>query len=302
MEKTEKIWMDGKLVKWEDAKVHVLTHSLHYGSGVFEGIRFYETDKGPAIFRLHDHLARLFHSASTLEMKVPFSPKEMEKAIVETVKANSVKSGYIRPLVYYGYGKMGLYPHGTPGAPVNVSIAVWPWGAYLGHDAVKVKVSSFLRVHPRSFVADAKVCGSYVNSINASLEAKREGFDEALMLDYKNLVSEGPGENIFMVKNGKLCTPSLGSILPGITRNSILQIAKDEKIGTAEKDISLEELKGADEVFFTGTAAEVTAIKQIDTTTIGDGKAGPITGKLGKMYLDIVHGKNKKYEKWLTYC
>ncbi|MBI2576655.1 branched-chain amino acid transaminase [Candidatus Woesearchaeota archaeon] len=299
MEKTEKIWMDGKLVAWEDAKIHVLTHTLHYGSGVFEGIRFYETDKGPAIFRLHDHMARLFHSASTLEMKVPFSIKELEKAVVETVKANKVKAGYIRPLVYYGYGKMGLYPHG---APVNVCIAVWPWGAYLGHDAVKVKVSSFLRVHPKSFIADAKVCGSYVNSINASLEAKREGFDEALMLDYRNFVSEGPGENIFMVKGGKLLTPSLGSILPGITRNSILQIAKDEKIGTVEKDISLEELKNADELFYTGTAAEVTGIAQIDHTTIGNGKAGPITEKLKKMYLDSVHGKNKKYEQWLTYC
>ena len=299
MEKTENIWMDGKLVAWEDAKIHVLTHTLHYGSGVFEGIRFYKTDKGPAIFRLHDHMARLFHSASTLEMKVPYSIKELEKAVVETVKANKITSGYIRPLVYYGYGKMGLYPHG---APVNVSIAVWPWGAYLGHDAVKVKVSSFVRVHPRSFVSEAKVCGSYVNSINASLEAKREGYGEALMLDYKGFVAEGPGENVFMVKDGTLITPSLGSILPGITRNSIIQIARDEGISAAEKNITVEELKSADEVFFTGTAAEVTAIFQIDNDQIGDGNAGPITDKLKKIYLDAVHGKVKKYDGWLRYC
>ncbi|MBI2139389.1 branched-chain amino acid transaminase [Candidatus Woesearchaeota archaeon] len=296
METTDFIWMDGKLVRWEDAKIHVLTHALHYGSGVFEGIRFYETPKGAAIFRMQDHLARLFHSASTLELKTPFSADDIGKAVIETVRANKIKAGYIRPLIYYGYGKMGL----VPGGSVNVSIAVWPWGAYLGHDAVKVKVSSFVRVHPKSFHPSAKVCGCYVNSINASLEAKREGFDEALMLDYKGFVAEGPGENVFMAKHGKLFTPSLGSILPGITRDSIIQIAKDEGISVAEKNMTVEELKSADEVFFTGTAAEVTAVGQIDDGRIGNGKIGPVTEKLKEIYLDVVHGRNKKYEGWLT--
>jgi len=298
MQETELIWMDGKLVKWKEAKIHVLTHTFHYGGGVFEGIRFYETDKGPAVFRLKDHTDRLFRSAKAFEMKIPFTKEEINKATLETIKKNKVNAGYIRPIVYFGYGKMGLNPKG---APVNVSIAVWPWGAYLGEEAVKVKIPKIIRIHPKTTDPDAKICGNYANSILASLEIKREGYDEALLLDYKGNIAEGPGENIFIVKDGKISTPPLGNILPGITRKSIIQVAKDEGIEVEEKVITVDEVKAADELFFTGTAAEVTSIKQVDETTIGNGKVGPITEKLKAIFLDIVHGKNEKYKSWLTY-
>ncbi len=298
MEETNFIWMDGKFVDWKDAKIHVLTHTLHYGLGVFEGIRFYKTDKGAAVFRLKDHTKRLFAGAKTSFMKAPFSEEEINRAILETVKRNNIESGYIRPIFYYGYGKMGLDPHG---APVNASIAVWPWGSYLGEDAVTVMTSSFMRLHPKTTHADAKICGHYVNSIFASCEAKEKGFQEALLLDYAGRIGEGPGENIFCVKGKTVSTPKLGTVLPGITRNSVLTIARDKGYTAAEKDISLEELKSADEVFFTGTAAEVTAVKQIDNSPIGNGGVGKITADLRDTFLDIVHGKNKKYEAWLSY-
>jgi len=298
MEETEFIWMDGKFVKWKDAKIHVITHTFHYGGGVFEGIRFYETDKGPAIFRLKDHTDRLFRSAKAFEMDVPFTKEEINKATLETIKINKLKAGYIRPIIFFGYGKMGLNPKG---APVNVSIAVWPWGAYLGEEAVKVKIPKIIRIHPQTTDPNAKICGNYANSILASLEIKREGYDEALLLDYKGNIAEGPGENIFLVKQGKIFTPPLGNVLPGITRKSVIQIAKDEGIGIEEKIITVDEVKNADELFFTGTAAEVTPIKQVDKTTIGNGKIGPITKKLQQIFLDVVHGKNEKYKNWLSY-
>lgn len=299
MPKTEKIWMDGNFVNWDDANIHVLTHTLHYGAGVFEGIRFYKTAKGPAVFRLKEHVERLFKSAEVFKMKIPFSQEKIAQAIRETVKANKLDGGYIRPIAYFGYGKMGLNPEG---APVNVAVAVWPWGAYLGEKPVRVKISKWIRIHPESTQADAKVCGHYVNSILASIEIHEAGYDEALLLDYKGNIVEGPGENFFIIKNGKIFTPPLGNILPGITRNSIMQLAKDLGMKLEEKVLTVEEAKKADEAFFTGTAAEVSAIGQIDNAVIGNGKMGPVTKKLRDEFMKIVTGRNKKYEKWLSYC
>ncbi|MBD3163982.1 branched-chain amino acid transaminase [Candidatus Woesearchaeota archaeon] len=298
MNETKYIWMDGKFIDWKDAKIHVLTHTLHYGMGVFEGIRFYETDKGAAVFRLKEHTKRLFNGAKKTFMDVQFSEEEINNAVVETIVKNGVKAGYIRPIFFYGYGKMGLDPHG---APVNCSIAVWPWGAYLGEDAVKVKTSKFIRIHPKTTYSECKICGHYVNSIFASCEAKEKGYNEALLLDYKGNVAEGPGENLFIVNDGKLITPKLGNILEGITRKSIIQIAKDIGLGVEEKDIALEDIYNADEAFFTGTAAEVTAICSLDDKDIGRQCPGQITTKLKELFLEIAHGKNKKYENWLTY-
>jgi branched-chain amino acid aminotransferase len=296
MEETEFIWMDGKLVKWKDAKIHVLTHTLHYGMGVFEGIRFYDTKKGPAIFRLQDHTRRLMNGAAKCFMKVPFTEDEINKAIVETVKANDIKSGYIRPLIYFGYGKMGLDPHG---APVNVSIACWPWGKYLGDEAVKVKTSKFMRIHPETTHAEAKITGHYVNSIFAGCEVKEQGYDEALLLDYKGNVAEGPGENLFIIRKGKMHTPRIGNILHGITRKSVIDIAIDMGILVEEYDLKLNDIYEADEAFFTGTAAEVSPIASIDNKKY---KApGQITERIRTKFMDIVTGKEPKYDAWLTY-
>ncbi len=296
--KTKKIWVDGKFVDWEKAKIHILTHSLHYGGGVFEGIRAYKTEKGPAIFRLKEHLKRLFFSSSVLGMKIPFSRKEIEKAIIDLIKINKVKQCYIRPLVIFGYGVMGLYPKK---APINVIISLWTWKKYLGKN-LKVKVSKFIRIHPQSTVVEAKICGHYVNSILASIEAKKEGFDEALLLDYKGFVAEGPGENIFLVKNKKILTPKKGSILPGITRDTIITIAKQKlNLKVEEKEITLKELKNADELFFAGTAVEVSPIVQVDKTIISDGKEGEITKKIRELYQRIVSGKESRYLKWLEF-
>ncbi len=296
--KTKKIWVDGKFVDWEKAKIHILTHSLHYGGGVFEGIRAYETEKGPAVFRLKEHLKRLFFSSSVLGMKIPFSRKEIEKAIIDLIKINKVKQCYIRPLVIFGYGVMGLYPKK---APINVIISLWTWKKYLGKN-LKVKVSKFIRIHPQSTVVEAKICGHYVNSILASIEAKKEGFDEALLLDYKGFVAEGPGENIFLVKNKKILTPKKGSILPGITRDTIITIAKQKlNLKVEEKEITLKELKNADELFFAGTAVEVSPIVQVDKTIISDGKEGEITKKIRELYQRIVSGKEPRYLKWLEF-
>ena len=215
---TQQIWQNGKFVKWATATTHVLTHALHYGSGVFEGVRFYETDRGPAIFRLKEHVRRLFYSAKTLSMKIPYTQKQISEAIIQTVKVNKIKSGYIRPLCFFGYGKMGLNP---TGAPVEIVIACWPWGSYLGGKPIKVQTSKFIRIHPKSLVHDAKVCGHYVNSILASIEMQRLRCDEALLLDYRGYIAEGPGENIFFAKKKVLFTPQLGTILNGITRDTI---------------------------------------------------------------------------------
>lgn len=297
IKKVPKIWMDGKFVPWDKAKVHVLTHTLHYGGGAFEGIRFYKTEKGSAIFRLKEHIDRLFYTCKTLEMKVPYSKKQITDAIKKLIKINKIKEGYIRPIVYFGYGKMGLVPKG---APVNASIIVWPWGAYLGTKPVKTMISSFIRIHPKSTYSDAKICGHYVNSILASLEAYRKGFDEALLLDFKGNLAEGPGENVFIVKNNTLITPPKGAILLGITRDCILTIAKDLKIKTKTSNISKRQLYNADEAFYSGTAAEVSAIKSIDKRKIGKGNMGPITKQLKDNFTKAIRGKIPKYNKWLT--
>jgi branched-chain amino acid aminotransferase len=299
--KTKKIWMDGRLVDWDDAKVHVLTHTLHYGLGVFEGIRCYKTEKGSAIFRLDEHVDRLFDSAHIFMMKIPFSKKEIRNAIIQTIRANRLRECYIRPLVYIGYGEMGLYSRNNP---VNVAIAVWPWGAYLGDEGIRngirIKVSSFLRHHVNIDMTRGKVCGYYVNSQLAKFEAKSCGYDEALMLDTEGYVSEGSGENIFIVKHGKIKTTPLTSILEGITRDSIIKIAKDIKIPVQEERSTRDELYIADEAFFTGTAAEVTPIREVDGRVIGNGTRGKTTKKLQSIFFDIVKGKNKKYDLWLT--
>jgi len=297
MEKTKYIWFNGKFVRWQQAKIHILTHALHYGSGVFEGIRCYKTKNGPAVFRLKEHIERLFNSAKFLEMKIPFSKREIQKAILELIKLNKVEECYIRPIVFYGYGKMGLNPKG---ANIDCAVILWPWGKYL-KDKVKVKISKFIRLHPKSVISSAKVCGYYVNSIFATFDAEKDKFDESILLDYRGFVAEGPGENIFIVKNKKLLTPKLGSILPGITRDSIIRIAKDLKIKVIEKDISVKELKNCDEAFFTGTAAEITPIYQIDEKIINKGEVGEITKILQEKFYQIVHGEDKKYKNWLTY-
>jgi len=297
MEETKFIWMDGKLIDWKESKIHVLTHSLHYGSGVFEGIRFYNTAKGPAIFRLKEHVERLFNSALVLNMEIPFSKEEITKAIIETVKINGISVGYIRPLIYFGYGKMGL---GIKDAPVNVIVACWPWGSYLGEDPIKAKISSFKRINPQTSWMHAKITGHYANSILAGEEVKRLGYHEALLLDSQGNIAEGPGENFFIVKGNFLLTPPLGAILPGITRDSIMQISKDFEISVREQYLTPEDTFNAEEAFFTGTAAEVTPIKSINDHPMKY-PLGPISKKLMDEYHNIVQGKNSKYAHWLTY-
>jgi len=299
--KTDKIWMDGKLVDWDNATVHVMTHTLHYGLGVFEGIRCYETPKGPAVFRLDEHVDRLFASAHIFLIEIPFSKDEIREAILKTIKVNRMKSCYIRPLVYIGYGAMGLYPKENP---VRVSIAVWSWGTYLGEkgleEGIRIRTSSFIRNHVNANMTRGKVCGYYVNSQLAKKEAISCGYDEALLLDTEGYVSEGSGENIFIVRNGVLKTTPLTSILEGITRNSIIKIAEDAGIRTLEERFTRDELYIADEAFFTGTAAEVTPIRESDGRAVGEGKPGKITKKLQSIFFDIVKGENKKYKAWLT--
>ena len=292
------IWSDGKIVPFEDAKVHILVHALHYGSAVFEGIRAYKTEAGGVVFKLGEHIDRLFYSADVLGMKVPFSKKDISSAVLELLSKNLLDEAYIRPIIFYSRMPLGLNPeHGS----VSVAIATWKWGAYLGDvEAVKIKTSKFIRIHPNSTVVDAKISGHYVNAILATQEAREAGYDEALMLDYEGYVAEGPGENIFMVKDGKLYTPEEGTILKGITRDAIISLAEDIGLSALEKKITPEELKSADEVFFTGTAVEVAAVGIIDDKTIGDGKAGDITKKLQELFGSVVHGQEPKYSGWLT--
>lgn len=295
------IWMDGKFVKWQDAKVHVLTHTLHYGLGVFEGIRCYEgVDGNSYIFRLKEHIDRLYDSAHICEIKIPFKKEDIIKATKECLKKNKLKEGYIRPIVFVGDGPMGLY---VEDYPVRVAIACWAWGAYLGEEGLKkgirAKISSFTRHHPNVMMTKAKVSGNYVNSILAKKEAKHAGYDEAIMLDPEGYVSEASGENIFIVKNRKLKTTPLTTILPGITRDSIIQIAKELGYEVVEERFTRDELYLADEVFFTGTAAEVTPVREVDDRQIGEGKPGPITLKIQKIFFDIVKGKSKKHREWL---
>jgi len=303
MDKAEKIWMDGVLVDWEDANVHVLTHTLHYGLGVFEGIRCYAAGEGrSAVFRLSAHIDRLFESAHILQMEIPFSPDEICSAVVETLKANVLKEGYIRPLVYLGAGSMGLYPKDNP---VRVSVAAWSWGAYLGEEGlrkgIRVKVSSFARHHVNVFMTKAKCTGGYVNSILAKREVVSAGYDEAVLLDTEGYVSEASGENIFIVKDGRIKTTPLTSVLRGITRDSVMRIASDLGIPVVEERFTRDELYTADEAFFTGTAAEVTPIREVDDREIGPGMPGPVTKRIQKVFFDAVKGVNRDYEDWLSY-
>jgi len=300
MEKVKKIWMDGELVDWDNAKVHILTHTLHYGCGVFEGIRCYNTIKGPAVFRLKDHVDRLFNSAKLLKIKIACTKEQLISAVKETIKINKLNACYIRPIIYYGYGVMGLDPKD---APVNTAVAVWPWGAYLGEEGLKkginVNISPYKR-YPGE-LNKAKICGNYYNSILAKINALENGYDEAVMFDTNNILAEGSGENIFIIKDDVVKTPRLGSILPGITRDTVIKIAKNIGYKAAEADIYLEEFKDCDEAFFTGTAAELTPIRQIDEKVIGKGKRGPITEKLQSKFFDIVNGKDDYYLDWLDF-
>ncbi|MFW5853250.1 MAG: branched-chain amino acid transaminase [Patescibacteria group bacterium] len=287
-----KYWLDGKIVNEQKAKIPLLTHSLHYGSAVFEGIRFYKTDNGSAVFRLRDHLKRLFYSAEVMGMKLPFSIKKTEEAVLETIRVNRFQEGYIRPLIYFG-NKMGLDPQG---ADVHLVIAAWPWGKYL-NDKVRVKISSFIRIHHDSTDVRAKISGHYVNSILATSQARRVGFDEALLLDVNKKVAEGAGENIFFVKNNNIITPKSGSILPGLTRDTVMILVKEMGYKVIEKSITPSDLKNFDEAFFTGTAAEVTMIKSIDKHIF---KQFTVSEQIKEKYDLVVRGQDKKYKKWLT--
>lgn len=303
MEKTKKIWMDGKFLNWDDANVHILTHSLHYGMGVFEGIRCYKCDDGrSAIFRLKEHTDRLFESAHIMLMEIPFTRDAINKAALEILKVNDMKEGYIRPIVFLGDGSMGVLPKNNP---VRVAIAAWPWGAYLGEEALKngirIKVSTYCRHHVNSMMTKAKVTGHYVNSILAKREAIADGYDEALLLDTEGYVSEGSGENIFIIKSNLLKTTPLTSNLKGITRDSVMQIARDKGFEVKEERFTRDELYIADEAFFTGTAAEITPIREADKRKIGEGKPGPVTKTIQETFFNIVKGREKKYEGWLTY-
>jgi len=290
------------MVAWREAKTHVLTHTLHYGLGVFEGVRAYETKKGAAIYRLHDHTDRLFNSAHILGMKLPFSKDEINTAQQKAVKENKLQSAYIRPMAFYGAEGMGI---SAKHLSTHVIVAAWSWGAYMGQEAlekgINVKTSSFSRHHVNSTMCKAKANGNYMNSILAHQEATNDGYHEALLLDTQGYVTEGSGENIFIVKKGKLYTPTLTSALDGITRDSVITIAHDEGIEVIEKNITRDEVYTADEAFFTGTAAEITPIKELDRRMIGNGARGEITEKLQSIYFDTVKGENDKYEAWLTY-
>ena len=299
--KADQIWMDGKLVPWDQAQVHVLTHSLHYGLGIFEGIRCYKGEKGSAIFRLKEHIARLFASAHIMKMKLPYAPEQLEAAVVETVRANRLEACYIRPIAFIGAGEMGLYVKENP---IHVAIAAWSWGTYLGDEGlrngIRVKISSYARHHVNISLTRAKVTGYYVNSQLAKYEAKEAGCDEALLLDTEGYIAEGPGENVFLVRKGVLKTTPLTSILDGITRDSVLQLAREAKIPVDEARFTRDDLYLADEAFFTGTAAELTPIREVDGRTIGGGKPGPITRQLQERFFSIVRGADSAHRAWLT--
>ncbi len=302
MQKTDHIWLDGRFVPWDEARVHILTHTLHYGLGVFEGIRCYEGDGGrSAIFRLREHTARLFSSAHIVGLEIPYTEEQINSACVEAMRINRLREGYLRPLVFLGDGEMGL---AATSNPVRVGIIVWPWGAYLGEEGVqkgiRLKTSSFQRFHVNTLMSKAKVVGQYVNSILASVEARRAGYDEALMLDTDGFVAECSGENIFMVRNGRVKTTPLTSVLPGITRDTVITMLRDRGVTLAEDRFTRDELYIADEVFVTGTAAEVTPIREIDDRRVGAGKPGPLTTELQAAFVRITRGQEKKYAEWLT--
>jgi branched-chain amino acid aminotransferase len=304
LQKSEKIWMDGRLVDWDDAKVHILTHTLHYGVGVFEGIRCYRTTAGRSgIFRLPEHNRRLFDSAKILGLKIPFSPEEIEKACIETVRANKLRECYIRPLVFVGDGEMGV--SSALSNPVRVSVITWPWGAYLGDEGLKngirVMTSSYARFHVNTMMTKAKAVGHYVNSVLAACEARDTGFDEALMLDTDGYVSECSGENVFLARHGTVKTTPLTSILEGITRGSVIQLLRESGVSVVEDRFTRDELYIADEAFLTGTAAEVTPVRELDRRAIGEGKPGEITKLVQQKFFAILKGEDKRHEDWLTY-
>jgi len=296
-----KIWMDGEWVEWRDAKVHVLTHTLHYGAGVFEGLRAYHTDQGPAIFRLEEHTDRLFRSAHILNMEIPFSKEEINQAHKDAISKNNLDSAYIRPMCFYGSEGMGLR---ADNLKVHVMIAAWSWGAYLGAESmekgIRIRTSSYTRNHINSTMCKAKANGNYINSILALQEALSAGYDEALLLDHQGCVAEGSGENLFIVRNGVIYTPDTTSALEGITRETIMTIAKEHGLEVIEKRITRDEVYIADEAFFTGSAAEVTPIREYDDRKIGSGSRGPITEKIQTLYFDYVHGRRTDHEEWLA--
>jgi len=296
-----KIWKDGHMIDWRDATLHVLTHSLHYGMAIFEGVRAYKTPQGTAIFRLKEHTQRLFNSAKIFQMVIPYDMETIMAAQRDVLRANNLESCYLRPLAWIGSEKMGVSARGNT---IHVSIAAWPWGAYLGEDGlargIRVKTSSFTRHHVNVSMVRAKASGYYINSILANQEVTADGYDEALLLDTDGYVSEGAGENVFIVKNGKIYTPDLASCLDGITRDSVLTMARDLGIEIIEKRITRDEMYCADEAFFTGTAAEVTPIRELDNREIGIGSRGPITEKLQSLFFDVVAGKAPQYNHWLT--
>ncbi|MFI5301003.1 MAG: branched-chain amino acid transaminase [Polyangiales bacterium] len=302
VDKLDTIWMDGTLVPWDDAKIHILTHSLHYGLGAFEGIRAYKRADGKsAVFRLRDHIDRLFDSTKLVLMTMPFTREQVTQGCVDLLKSNRLEEGYLRPIAFVGEGAMGIYVNN----PTRVSIIAWKWGAYLGTEAlangIRAKISSFARHHINVSLSKAKMMGQYTNSILAKREAKLGGYDEAILLDSQGYVSEGSGENIFIVRKGMLVTPPLSSsILAGITRDTVIQLAREMKIEVREERITRDELWLADEVFFTGTAAELTPVREIDNRTIGDGKPGPITKRLQDRYFDVVKGSDTTHPEWLT--
>ncbi len=297
-----KIWMDGEMVEWRDAKIHVLSHTLHYGCGAFEGVRAYKTVDGTAIFRLQEHTDRLFNSAKILRMNIPFTKEQVNEAQKAVVKANNLEGGYLRPLTWIGSQKLGVSPKGNQ---IHLMVAAWAWGAYLGEEGMKrgirVKTSSYTRHHVNITMTQAKAVSNYTNSILANMEATDDGYDEALLLDSSGFVSEGAGENVFVVKDGKVYTPDLSAgALNGITRNTVMHICADLGIELVQKRITRDEIYIADEAFFTGTAAEVTPIRELDRVQIGIGSRGPITEKVQAAFFDIVNGRNPKYAHWLT--
>ncbi len=299
----ETIWLDGEFVAWDEARVHVLTHSLHYGLGVFEGIRCYRTaDDRSAVFRLPEHMRRLYDSAQINLLEVPFKREHLNDVVLECLRRNNLSEGYIRPLVFIGDGAMGLNPGDNA---IRVAVIAWEWGKYLGEEGmaqgIRAKVSTFARHHVNAKMTNGKTCGDYVNSILAKREALLDGYDEAIMLDTQGFVSECSGENIFVVRGGKIRTPPLGTILDGITRATVIELARNRGMDVEEATITRDDLYIADEIFLTGTAAEVTPIREIDHRTIGSGKRGPITGELQAAFFDIVEARDKQYADWLTY-
>ena len=297
-----KIWLNGKLIEWRDANIHVLTHSLHYGMAVFEGVRAYATERGPAIFRLPEHTRRLLNSAKIFLMQVPHDYDTLIEAQKEVIRANNLDSGYIRPLIWIGSERLGISAKENT---IHTAIAAWLWGAYLGEDGltrgIRVKTSSFTRHHVNSSMVRAKASGYYINSILSNQEALSHGYDEALLLDTEGYVSEGAGENVFIIRNGVIYTPDLASCLDGITRDTIITLAKDMGMEVVEKRITRDEFYTCDEAFFTGTAAEVTPIRELDLRIIGSGTRGPVTEKLQSLYFDVVSGRAPRYDHWLTY-